>query len=161
MSVRRRFEGLFLWQADGTLPVMEESRATEVAGMALPDKRAQLAEAQKTQKDLFLLVRLRCTPRTSSSSDLRQGCQQAAPAVQCFELFKEVLAANKPGPAAAGGEVEAQQEWYCFTLACLRAFARRYHGPVAPLAHLLEAGIFSGETTAEDVRQAFIESLHI
>ena len=81
--------------------------------------------------------------------------------VQCFEVLRDNLAAYKPSINPQIPGADAKQEWYSFTLACLRAFTRFYHATAAPLAKTLEAGIFSAENASTEIRQAFAESLHI
>lgn len=83
--------------------------------------------------------------------------------LQCFQLFSEVLAIKQPAAAADAldAEAAAAQEWHKFTLACLRAFTRRYHAAVAPLSQALESGVFAADKGDPDVRQAFLQSLHI
>ena len=55
---------------------------------------------------------------------------------------------------------EAKREWYQFTLAQLRAFARKYHEPAAYFTETLENEVFAEDRVPKDLREALLLSLH-
>ena len=71
-------------------------------------------------------------------------------------------AAMASASARTAAEAAERQAWFTFTLASLRAFARRYGAAAAPLIGQLEGEIFGeGISVPSGVREAVHEGLHL
>lgn len=85
--------------------------------------------------------------------------------VQCFQLFRDALSSEATEAEGENGNVlnteqEAQKEWYKYTLAQLRAFARKYHAAAASLVEILENDVFAEGKVHQSIRDSVILSLH-
>ena len=78
----------------------------------------------------------------------------------CKVLSSDALAAGQGDSTGINTEAESRREWFRYTLAQLRAFARKYHGPAASFADLLEQDMFAEGKVPRDVRESLIQSLH-
>jgi hypothetical protein len=63
--------------------------------------------------------------------------------------------------AGASEEQAALQATFDYTLAWLRAFARRYYRAVAAIAEDVERGVFPEGEVPEQIRSVVIEALHL
>ena len=64
-------------------------------------------------------------------------------------------------PGGAGEEQAALQATFDYTLACLRAFARRYYRAVAVIAEDVERSVFPEGEVPQEIRTVVIEALHV
>ena len=80
-------------------------------------------------------------------------------------MFSDVLSGKEAASGLENGAAldtaeEAKREWYQYTLAQLRAFARKYHAPAASFIETLENEVFAESKVSEDLREALLLSLH-
>lgn len=85
--------------------------------------------------------------------------------VQGFEKFREILSGGEMMDGVENGglpdaEAESKKEWFKYTLAQLRAFTRKYHGPAASIAQMLEDEVFAEDKASIQLREAVVQSLH-
>ena len=63
--------------------------------------------------------------------------------------------------AANASLLEEKQVWQNDTLAHLRAFGRRWHMPVGPLASKLDIDVFSDDNAAPEIRAVLLSVLYL
>ena len=85
--------------------------------------------------------------------------------MQCFTRFSDALSGGETASGFENGAMldtaeEARREWYQYTLAQLRAFARKYHAPAASFIETLENDVFAESKVSMDLREALVLSLH-
>lgn len=85
--------------------------------------------------------------------------------MQCFQMFSNVLSGKESASGLENGSVldtaeEGKREWYQYTLAQLRAFARKYHAPAASFIDGLEIEVFAESKVSPGLREALLLSLH-
>ena len=92
---------------------------------------------------------------------LPPGCTLCA---QVFGHFIRILTDVK-GSLVDAGDNEHKREgleaWQQEALARLRVFTRRWRLAVAPLASQLESQTFADDSTAPEIRAAFLTSLYL
>lgn len=91
--------------------------------------------------------------------------EKLAVLLQCFELFSKALSDRVLPKSLENGntldtEQEARKEWFAYTLAQLRAFARKYHAPAAPLLDSLENSLYAEGAVPHEIRDSLVQSLH-
>lgn len=80
-------------------------------------------------------------------------------------MFRDALTSKESSANLENGtgldtEQEAQREWFCYTLAQLRAFARKYHAPAASLVETLERDLFAEGKVSKGIRDSLVQNLH-